>query len=426
VVCHTKPGGAPFAGGLAFNTAFGTINASNITPDPKTGIGGWTDAAFSDAVRHGVRPDGQHLYPAMPYTSYVKLTDEDVRAIHAYLNTLAPVHQETPPNRMGFPYNQRWLMIVWNGLNFKDTGFKALPGHTAQWNRGAYVATALGHCAECHTPRTLLMGLKSDRPLAGAMVDGWQAFNISPDPEAGIGRWSAADLTRYLHTGAAPGKATAGGAMGDVVGHSLRYLNDADLAALVVYLQSQPRQAEVGAPDRFDAGKPADQLEDEVRGLPLGAAPANGAVLFSGNCASCHGLNGAGGGERYYPSLFHNSVTGAANAANLVQVILHGVNRVNSKGQTVLMPGFGDQLSDAEVASLTNFVASRFGNPALKVSAHAVGVIRANRVAVLPGGLLVAAGLGAGLISLSFLMILWRRRNAAPLSSASKWSPPCA
>ncbi|MHC1479051.1 c-type cytochrome [Frateuria aurantia] len=410
VVCHTAEGGRPFAGGLAFKTPFGTMYSSNITPDADTGIGQWSEQDFDRAVRHGIRKDGAHLYPSMPYTSYVKLTDADVHAIRAYLMSLPAVKQSPPPNKMGFPYNQRWSLKAWNLLNFKDQGFHDTATQSAAWNRGAYVEQALGHCEECHTPRNLTMGLKHNDAFAGAMVDGWQAYNISPDPIAGIGSWSSTELARYLSTGSLPGKASAGGAMADVISHSLRYLSQEDMADLVLYLRSRPPQSSgAAARNRFSWGQATDDITQQVRGIDPGKSP-DGAMLFNGNCAACHALDGHGiGQEHYYPSLFHNSTVGAATPNNLVQVILHGIHRVNGQDQPIVMPGFADQLDDAEIATLSNYLTAHFGNPQVTVDASTVGQLRAAEVKVIPGWLLVAGGAAASLLIL--LAIAWQVRR---------------
>ncbi len=412
-VCHTSPGGAPYAGGLPFKTPFGTIYASNITPDARTGIGTWTEAQFARAVRHGVRADGAQLYPAMPYTSYVKLTEADVAAIWTYLRTRPAARNVVRDDGMGFPYNQRWALAGWKAINFSDTPFTPDPGKNAEWNRGKYLATALGHCEECHTPRTVTFGL-SRHAYAGAMIDGWQAYNISSDPVAGIGSWSQADLTRYLSTGALPGKATAAGGMADVIGHSLRFLTPPDMAALTGYISHVAPQAG-SAQSRFDAGAPYD-VSAAVRGAPPSDDPS-GAALFSGNCASCHGRSGTGtGADRYYPSLFNNSAVGADTPNNLVQIILNGVHRTNGAGQDILMPAFADQLTDAQVARLATYVIDMYGHRNGTVDAAQVTALRNHAQTVIPGWLLV----GVPLLVLFAALVVLRRRLIRSHSGVSR------
>ncbi len=191
VACHTAgESGKPFAGGVAFKLPFGTIYSSNITPDPTYGIGSYTDDEFVRAVREGIRRDGKHLYPAFPYTSYTQLSRDDVLAIKAYLWTLPPVAQPSRANELGFPFNQRWGMILWDAAFHKSSRFTPDPTKSAQWNSGAYLATALGHCGECHTPRNLGFGLEHGRELSGEELQGWRAYNITADSQHGIGSWT--------------------------------------------------------------------------------------------------------------------------------------------------------------------------------------------------------------------------------------------
>ncbi len=243
VACHTVAGsGKPFAGGVAFRLPFGTIYSTNITADDETGIGRWSDDEFVRAVREGVRKGGRHLYPAFPYTSYTQLSRDDVLAIKSYLFSLPNMRQANRPNTLRFPFNQRWVMGFWNAFFFKSQRFAADPSKSAQWNRGAYLATALGHCGECHTPRNFGFGLEQGKALAGEELQGWRAYNITSDPKYGIGSWSDDEIAQYLNTGHADGRGSAAGPMGEAVAHSLQYLNPEDTAALVVYLRSVPAQ----------------------------------------------------------------------------------------------------------------------------------------------------------------------------------------
>lgn len=409
-VCHTASKGAPFAGGLAFKTPFGVIYSSNITPDKTTGIGNWTEQQFSDALKHGIRADGQNLYPAMPYTSYSKLTDADVHAMYAYFMAMPGVKHNPPENEMGFPYNQRLALKGWNLINFHYQPFTPDPQQSAEWNRGKYVATALGHCEECHTPRNLAMGLSS-KAYAGAMVDGWEAFNISSDKTSGIGNWSHDDLMQYLRTGALPGKATTGGGMADVISHSLRFLTPQDMSALATYIKSVPPQS-TSSDNRSAAGQNAQShITEDVRGMPIDDAAPSGAVLFNGNCASCHGMSGQGiGANKFYPSLSHNSVVGSDKPNNLVQIILHGVDRVNGNGEHIVMPGFGDTMTDGQIATLTTWLRTQYGNGGAAIDAPAVKTLRENEVTVIPGYLLILGGVVGVLILVAAFIFIKRRK----------------
>ncbi len=177
--CHTVPGGAPFTGGLAFKLPFGTIYSTNITADRETGIGTWSDDDFVRALHEGVAKDGSHLYPAFPYTSYTALSRDDAVAIKAYLFSLPPTHAPARQNALSFPFNQRWGMAFWNLVFLDQHRFHAAPDMSKDENRGAYLATALGHCGECHTPRNLAFAMKESRQFAGTVVTGWRAYNIT-------------------------------------------------------------------------------------------------------------------------------------------------------------------------------------------------------------------------------------------------------
>jgi mono/diheme cytochrome c family protein len=360
VACHTAgETGKPFAGGVAFKLPFGTIYSSNITPDSTHGIGAYTDDEFVRAVREGVRRDGKHLYPAFPYTSYTQLSRDDVLAIKAYLWTLAPIAQPNRANELGFPFDQRWAMAFWNAAFFKSARFAADPAKSAQWNSGAYLATALGHCAECHTPRNFGFGLEHGRELSGEELQGWRAFNITSDPQHGIGSWSDEQILAYLSSGHAPTHASAGGPMLEAVAHSLQFLNPADASALVAYLRTVPAHAG-SHPVTVDPAPPtlaasnatlpgADELQGESQGLEL----------FAGACASCHEWNGAGR-ETPYASLQGMRSVNDPSAKNVTEAILEGA-KMRVGDQDVYMPSFADAYSNAEVAALANYVVAHFG-----------------------------------------------------------------
>jgi mono/diheme cytochrome c family protein len=360
IACHTVPGsGKPYAGGVAFALPFGTIYSSNITPDRKYGIGAWSDDEFVRAVREGVRQDGAHLYPAFPYTSYTQLARSDVLAIRAYLATLTPVSEPNRANRLTFPFNQRWGMIFWNALSFKSQRFAPSPAQSAQWNSGDYLATALGHCGECHTPRNFAFGLEHSHELAGEDLQGWHAYNITSDIKHGIGSWSDAELTSYLTRGYAPGRADAAGPMGEAVEHSLQYLNPEDAAALVDFLKTVPAQNR-GHLVEIDAKPPAlsastallpgpEELQREALGLQL----------FEDACASCHQWNGQGT-ESPHAALVGTRTVNDIEAANVTQIILQGV-KLRVGDTDVYMPAFADAYSDVEISALANYVVAHFG-----------------------------------------------------------------
>jgi len=375
VACHTVgETGKPFAGGVAFKLPFGTIYSTNITADPTYGIGAYTDEQFVRAVREGIRRDGKHLYPAFPYTSYTQLSRDDVLAIKAYLWTLPPSAQPNRPNELGFPFNQRWAMAFWNAAFFKSERFAADPAKSAQWNSGAYLAGALGHCGECHTPRNLGFGLEHSRELSGEELQGWRAYNLTSDAQHGIGSWTDDQILAYLATGHAPLHASAGGPMLEAVSHSLQFLSPADATALVTYLRTVPAHAGKH-PITVDAQPPAvvasnatlpaaDELHSESEGL----------ALFEGACAGCHQWNGAGR-ETPYASLQGMRSVNDPSAKNVTEAILEGA-RMRVGGSDVYMPAFADAYSNAEVAALANYVVAHFGGKHGSVTADDVAARR--------------------------------------------------
>ncbi|MCB8875926.1 cytochrome c [Acidisoma silvae] len=409
VACHTAPGGTPFAGGLPFKTPMGTIYSPNITPDKDTGIGTWTDAEFLRALHQGIGKNGEHLYPAFPYTSFAAISDGDVAAIKAYLFSLKPVHQQNTPNEMVFPYNIRSLMIGWNLLNFHPETIDPVT------ERGKYVADALEHCAECHSPRGLTMGVESGKYLAGATVDGWTAYNITSDPDHGIGTWSVDDIKTYLKTGNLPGKAQAAGPMGEVIVNSTSHMPDADLTALAEYLKTVHGQAD-GAAGRSAMGGPVGSGE-ALTGYRAtqGKGASEGEVLFTAACSTCHGTGGAGEGSGVLPSLYHNSVTGADTPNNLALAVLNGVKR-GTAFNDASMPAFRDEFSDEQVAAVTDYVRKTFGNAANPITVQQVSDLRNDvtppaAISVLMRWAEIAAGIVAVLVVLAIVILVLRRRR---------------
>jgi len=364
--CHTTKDGAPFAGGLAFNLPFGTLYSPNITPDKETGIGNWSDGDFLQAIHKGIAPNGTRLYPAFPYAAYTMITDADALAIKAYLFSLKPVHAPEQPNTLKFPYNQRWLMTFWSAFFNPDARFQPNPDKSPEWNRGAYLAEAMAHCGDCHTPRNLGQAIDNRKKFAGAVAAGWKAYNITQDKDSGIGGWSDEALAQFLSTGHAEGFGTASGPMGEAVDKSLMHLAPEDIKALVTYLRSVPA---ISDPDL-----PAPKTAPAAAALMASADDAHAAALFSGACAGCHGWTGTS------PVLTYASFTGARSvndpsARNVAQAIVWGVNRQTPSGP-VNMPAFGSSYSDAEIAILANYVTARFGAAASRITAMDVARIR--------------------------------------------------
>jgi mono/diheme cytochrome c family protein len=366
VVCHTAQHGTPYAGGFAFTLPFGTIYSPNITPDKGSGIGTYTDAQFLAAVHRGIRDDGERLYPAMPYTSYTYMSDADVLAIKAYLFSLPPVHTVDKENSLSFPFNQRWLMAIWSQFFNADTRFRPNTAQSPQWNRGAYVAEALAHCGECHTPRNLAYALDNRSKFAGALTAGWHAYNITSDKNSGVGGWRADELFAYLTQGHVPGHGTAAGPMGEAVDNSFSSLAPDDMRAVVAYLQSVPAQSS----DLPALALPASPSYRDGPHL----ADARGRMVFEGACASCHDWTGVS------PLTPYATLTGARtvndpSAANVAQAVLLGVRRKTADG-TVFMPAFGTSMSDAEIAAVANYVTARFGSQGSHLSPHDVAELR--------------------------------------------------
>ncbi|MFK8252974.1 c-type cytochrome [Ancylobacter terrae] len=364
--CHTARGGAPFAGGRPFVLPFGTIYTPNITPDPETGIGKWTDAQFLDAVHRGIAPDGSRYYPAFPYPSYTLMTDADALAIKAYLFALQPVKQANRPNTFAFPFNQRWLMAIWATLFNPDERFRPVPEQSPEWNRGAYLVEATGHCGECHTPRNLMQALDQRRKFGGGVAEGWNAYNISTDRVSGVGDWSAEELAAYLAEGHAAGRGVASGPMGEAVELSLSHLTPSDIAAIVTYLRSVPPVAG----DLPGLAGPAPAAP-RLAGLdnPVGQR------MFQGNCAGCHAWTGAGA-VRGEAQLTGVRAVNDPSGANVALMILNGSGPGEPLGGHPTMPGFGHAYSDDEVAAVANYVTARFGSRPSALTAADVARLR--------------------------------------------------
>jgi mono/diheme cytochrome c family protein len=355
--CHTKAGGKTLAGGLPLVTPLGTIYTTNITPDRDTGIGGYTLTDFARAVRLGVRPDGMRLYPAMPYTSYAKMSDEDLQDLFAYLQKdVAPVNQAAPATALRWPYNMRWTLAFWNVVFLDSSHFAADPSKDPKWNRGAYVVEALEHCGECHTPRRLTQNLDDSQKFAGAALQGWKAYNITASKQSGIGAWSDAELASYLSTGHADGRSSASGPMAEAVDNSLRYASADDIKAIVAYLRSIPAIENAAAiaqnPPAATETAPASDLGEQV---------------FAGNCANCHDWDGKGV-QSPYASLLGSRTVNDPDATNLMAILLAG-SSAPLPIERAFMPPFARGHTDDELAAVANFVNSYFGNGTAHVTA---------------------------------------------------------
>ena len=355
--CHTAPGGQPFAGGRAFKLPFGTIYSTNITPDLQTGIGQWSDAEFVRALHRGIGKNGEDLYPALPYTAYALLSTDDVVAIRAYLSTVRPVSLRNTDNTLAFPFNQRYVLRAWKLLFMPTRQWEPSAAHDAAWNRGSYLAEALAHCGDCHTPRNLMFATKSGRKYAGAVVDGWKAYNITSDSETGIGAWSDAEIEQYLSSGHAPAHGSAGGGMGEAIDLSLRHLSSEDIAALTRYLRTIPAQ-------RSELAAQIDHHPATLNGATAWSPGPDrnesiGFQIFASACASCHGWDGTGQ-QTDHAELLGSPAVNDPSGVNLVRAVLEGVKIGSPRGDN-LMPSFAAAYSDAEIAAVSNYLIGHFG-----------------------------------------------------------------
>ena len=343
VSCHTAPGGAPFAGGLRLGTPFGYMLAPNITPDPETGIGRWSQADFYRALHDGVNRRGQDMYPTMPYDFYTRVTRADVDAIYAYLRTVKPVRNAVDVNHLDFPFNVRTAMGVWRELYFREGVYRPEPSQSAAWNRGRYLVEGLGHCSDCHSPRNLLGGIEKTKQFSGALIDGWFALDLTSDISTGLGSWSTQELATYFKTGVAKDKTTTLGPMAEVIRNSLSYLTDDDRMAMAEYLKLLPPDAPL-----------------RTGRLPPDPTKLRGAQLYTDNCSGCHQALGRGV-PGVFPPLAGNPVVLAQDPNNILKVVDRGIRARNGY---IAMPAFNVQLTDQQVADIANYVRTSWGNAA--------------------------------------------------------------
>ncbi|MCG8313227.1 MAG: cytochrome c [Pseudomonadales bacterium] len=377
VACHTIENGAPFAGGLKMHVPMlGAIYTTNITPDAETGIGGYSLEDFDDAMRLGFAKDGHNLYPAMPYPSYAKISEEDMQALYDYfMNEVAPVNQPNRPNEIESPMDARWPLTLWNTLMLDEQRYTANPDQSDPWNRGAYLVQGLGHCGACHTPRGMMLqekALDESKPefLAGAELDHWYASSLNGDINSGLGRWTEQDIVEFLKTGKNRfGKAF--GTMVEVVNNSTAHMTDADLNAIAVYLKSLPAVAEKDvAPYEYDPSS-----EEQLANSDFSDT---GAEIYYQNCIYCHGYKGEGQ-SLYMPPLAGNPVLMEPDPASLINITLNGSLRVLSHGQPEAydMPAYRILLKDQEIADVVTFIRGAWGNNAAAVTVEQVTTIRA-------------------------------------------------
>jgi mono/diheme cytochrome c family protein len=362
--CHSIPGGAPYAGGQPVQTPFGDLFTPNITPDKTDGIGNFTDAQFWNVMHNGIEPGHsllvfpRYLYPVMPWQDYNKLSYPDVMALKAYLMSLAPVAAPDRETQMSFPFTMRAGLLAWRLLFFNTAPIRYDPSWSPQVRNGAFLVQALAHCAECHTQRNMLMALEPSRLLGGGhlLAQSWYAPDISGSTADGAGAWSADALFQFLHNDGAVGPGAPYGPMKAVVEDSLSRLPASDVQDIVAYLQTgtAPKSAKLNAP-------PVDP-------------PGQGAALYSENCARCHGVNGEGVANNF-PNLAGNPAVWNGTADNVISMILGGYIPWH-KYQSG-MPEFNQSLGDGEIADITNYIRTSWGNKASPdASAAQVGSLR--------------------------------------------------
>lgn len=377
--CHTVRGGnQPFAGGRPIETPFGNIVAPNITPDPETGIGSWSDEQFDAAIRKGIRRDGSRLYPAMPYNAYTKMSRDDVLAIRAYLNTVKPVHNAVVADTLPFPFNIRAAMRVWNALYFKEGEFRPNLNKSAEWNCGAFLVDGPGHCGACHTPKSFLGGDKGNQYFQGGYLQGWSAPDITNDVRLGLGGWSKDDLVYYLRSG--HNRVTAAtGPMGEVVTLSTAHMSEPDLDAIATYLKSLPgRNDRISPTSARSPAMAAGVATSTASPIPTDTpAMIAGAAIYRDQCSACHGLAGNGVAE-LFPSISEFSIVRSDDPTTSIWIILRGARSVGTRAQPTAsgMPSYSKQLDDQEVAAVLTFIRSRWGGIANPVVSKDVSNVR--------------------------------------------------
>jgi mono/diheme cytochrome c family protein len=358
-VCHTAPNGEPFAGGLGLPTPFGTIYSTNITPDPETGIGRWSEAAFTRSMREGVDREGRHLYPAFPYDHFTLVTDEDNRALYAYLMTRKAVAASAPANELSFPYNMRILLAGWKALHFRQGAFQPDPNRPAEWNRGRYLAEGLSHCGACHTPRNRFGAEDRDQHFAGAEVESWTAYAINAASPAPV-PWDAESLAAYLRHGWQERHGVSRGPMAPVTAN-LGSVPEADARAIAVYvadIMGQPNQ------DRQARGEAAlaaarREIETPLTARADAAGSGIGAAIYASACEGCHS------GRRAPPfgglNLHLSTAVNGPNPQNIINVVLFGLPA--AKGEpSAMMPAYRGVLNEDQLVALLEHMRERFSD----------------------------------------------------------------
>jgi len=381
MACHTAEGGKPFAGGRPILSPMGTIWTTNITPDKENGIGSYTLADFRAALYDGVDKHGNHLYPAMPYENYRKMSEEDIVALYQYfMKEVQPVSDKAPQTELAFPFNMRFGLRAWNWLAASHApGFTPVQGEDAQFNRGKYLVEGAGHCAACHSPRNLFMAQDgidntSKAFLSGGEIDGYTAPDLRGS-NSGPQKWTTEQTAAYLST-ARNAHSSATGEMMLVVRDSLQYMTHEDNLAIATYLKKigtgTTANAAPAAQTKVEPTETQKMLTEAKADMALGPR------LYIDNCAACHMVSGKGAGETF-PELDGNSLVTAKSPKGLISVILHGAELPTTpdRPMKLRMQGYDDRLSDEEVAALASFLRNGWTNKAADVTAAEVKAVRA-------------------------------------------------
>ena len=349
--CHGKD----LSGGVTLATPFGNLVTPNITPDKNTGIGNYTAEDFRAAMKTGVAPGGKRLYPAMPFPYYARMSDSDIDALWSYLRTVKPVSKSVDVNQLHFPFNLRMTMIGWSWLA-PSRPVSDAAGKSAAWQRGEYLVNGPAHCGACHSPKTMFGADKG--PLTGALLAGWYAPDLTSDRNAGLGRWSTADIVEYLQTGR-NGHSIASGPMAEAVENSTSQMSNADLNAIAVYLKDLPASR--------GNGGPASGVEAQMKA---------GRDGYDVNCAACHGRDGKG--SNLFPALAGNPNLLQVRDDTIARVVLAGTRAVaTSKAPTgPAMPSLAWKLNNQQAADILTYVRNTWGNQAPAVSPETVGRVR--------------------------------------------------
>ena len=355
--CHTRRGGAAYAGGLGIETPFGTVFSTNITPDDATGIGRWNAAEFYRAMHSGRSRDGHLLYPAFPYANFTQMTREDSDALFAYLKTVSAVKQPNRAHALRFPYSMQASLAVWRAMFFEPGTFKPEAGKSAEWNRGSYLVRGLGHCNACHGSRNIFGATSENLELSGGLIpmQKWYAPALNSPSEAGVADWDTQHVVALLRDGVSP-RASVMGPMAEVVSKSTQHLRSDDLQAMAVFLKALPQSDEEAPPKKMKK--------------PMAAVMTDGGKVYEKHCAQCHGKDGEGT-PGAYPALAGNRAVALANPANLIRAVTSGGYLPSTAGnpRPYGMPPFGQVLDDAQIAAVLTYVRRSWGHEAPVVSA---------------------------------------------------------